>query len=235
MSDATLLEDKLKILTIGELHQLPDAELKELMEVQQNAAAEGRPLTADQLTNLKEIKKLLDEKEVQTCKNEITRMENQNKELDAEYTSAKGKYANETLQSFKTRLQARMNKLNNEMAENNRMILRYKKLIYLITNNVPLPEGYVRYDLVYPNMVHVAETEPNTKIKKYYEGLLDHRDRWIQEFNKQQQQQQGEGEGGSKSRRKAARKTRCKTKTNTHRRRHSRARKHKNNTYARRR
>ena len=121
-----------------------------------------------------------------------------------------------------------------------RLDLRFKQLIYLITNNVPLPEGYVKYDLVYPYMLYVAETETNPTLKKQYQGLLDHRDLWIQDFNKQQQQEQqqqqqeqGKGEGGSKSRRKAARKTRC--TSNTHRRRHSRARKHKNNTYARRR
>ena len=122
------------------------------------------------------------------------------------------------------------------------IILNYKRIIYLIKNNIPLPENYEKYDLVYAFTLNLAEKDSSNPM---YKKLLEHKEEWIEGFNKQQEEELQEISplgGGSKSRRrhrrKPARKTRRgrtrKTKSKTHRRkRHSRIRKHKKNTYTR--
>jgi hypothetical protein len=125
------------------------------------------------------------------------------------------------------------------------IILNYKRIIYLIKNNIPLPENYKKYDLVYAFTLNLAEKDPSNP---RYKKLLEHKEEWIEDFNKQQEEEELQEisplDGGSKSRRrhrrKPARKTRRgrirKSMSKTHRRkRHSRVRKSKRNTYTRRR
>ena len=129
------------------------------------------------------------------------------------------------------------------------MILNYKRVIYLIENNIPLPKSYKEEDyneyMIYANMLYVAERSNSNM----YKNLIDHKKSWIEGFNRQQEEEQkGEVEvdveggvegGGSKSQRrhrrhrKLVRKTRRgrKSKSKTHRRRSAR----KNKKYTRKR
>ena len=214
--------------------------------------------------HLDEFKRLKKSKEEEK-KKLIEKYNAENLELEEEIKKNKEKFGqhklatsgyNELFESVKfleKKKDEMKKKYEKELQGKDYMILNCKRVIYLIENNITLPETYEKKNynqyMIYANMLYVAE---NDLLNPLNNKILEHKKSWIEGFNRQQEEEQKERElkvdvegGGSKSQRrhrrhrKPARKTRrgrtrkskVKSKTKTHRRRrHSRVRKHKKYT-----
>ena len=200
---------------------------------------EKKKLIEDHKSNLESIQKKIAEV------NEMWKKTPVNADLDlgkevSQLTKAKDKMIND----YESRLQSL-----------NKTILRYKQIIYLIQNEIELPEAYRLKGeyMSYIIMTEIAEllknSSPSRPNLSENENLIRHKQAWINDFNQQQEASASEEQdptpavplgdlgGGHKSRRqhrhvhktRRGRKSKSKPKTHRHR-HHSRTRKHKKYT-----